>query len=133
MMKDKTKQYRLMAKEYYNVFKNQDGLTHITGGTMPFRPPESGDWWGEWCYLNNNTLTIYREDDDRWLYEIDLDRVPDSAAVLDWIAQVSAKYWCTPERMGYLVQALDDILELQQNYCGWGLQRRGNKLDCLDG
>ena len=57
-------------------------------------------------------------------YEIPLDKMPDSAAVLDLIAQVAQKEWVTPRIVGDLVLLLDAVLGLQGNYCG-GASRPG--------
>lgn len=53
-------------------------------------------------------------------YFVDLDRCRTPAEVLDHIAQVSAKTWCTPIVRSGLVVALDDVLLLQANLCGDG-------------
>ena len=52
------------------------------------------------------------------VYEVSLERMPDAASVLDWIAQVSRKAWATPAVVGDLVRLLDALLHLQANYCG---------------
>ncbi len=75
-------------------------------------PPHQGDRWGRWTYWQNRTLN---HDGG---YQVDLDRCKSAAAVLDWIAQVSAKTWCTREDAGALVEALDACLDLQGTLCG---------------
>jgi hypothetical protein len=57
-------------------------------------------------------------------YEIDLDRCASSAQVLDWISQVSKKTWATSELIGDLVLKLDEVLNLQRNICGWGVDHK---------
>ena len=57
-------------------------------------------------------------------YEIPFDKMSDSAAVLDWIAQVAQKTWATPRIVGDMVLLLDAVLDLQGNYCG-GCSRIG--------
>lgn len=52
------------------------------------------------------------------LYKIDLVRCNTSAAILDIIIQMSRKMWMTREDVGHLVEALDDLLNLQANFCG---------------
>ncbi len=56
-------------------------------------------------------------------YEVDLDRCTTSAEVLDWICQVAKKSWGSPEVVGELVQALDDILHPQETLCTDGRER----------
>lgn len=51
-------------------------------------------------------------------YDVGLDRMPDAAAVLDWIAQVRQKTWATPRVIGDLVILLDEVLGIQGNYSG---------------
>ena len=46
-----------------------------------------------------------------------------SAAVLDWIAQISQKAWATPKVVGDLVRLLDALLDLQANYCSSGSEQ----------
>ena len=60
-------------------------------------------------------------------YEVPLDKMPDSAAVLDLIAQVAQKPWVTPHILGDLVLLVDAVLGLQDNYCG-GTSRPGGPL-----
>ena len=57
-------------------------------------------------------------------YEVDLEELEGSAAVLDWIVQVSKKTWPTPAVVGELVRSIDQVLDLQANYCGQGIERR---------
>ena len=73
--------------------------------------------WGPWRYKPSTlVLTCDR-------YEVDLERIPSSAAVLDWIAQVSRKQWADAETVAGLVHALDDCLHLQANYCSFGAEK----------
>jgi hypothetical protein len=57
----------------------------------------------------------------RRVYEIDLEKVTDAAAMLDWVMQIATKIWATPEDLGYLVQAFKEIFHPQQNFCGFAL------------
>ena len=57
-------------------------------------------------------------------YEVDLEEMESSAAVLDWIVQVSNKTWATPVVVGELVRSIDRVLDLQANYCSQGIERR---------
>lgn len=43
----------------------------------------------------------------------------DSASVLDWIAQLNEKTWVSPDDIGNLVKAIDDIFDLH-SFCGMG-------------
>lgn len=85
------------------------------------RPMTKRLTWGPWA-LQTSNLTLVCQD-----YEVDLERVTSGAEALDWIAQVAGKTWSTPDTIGYLVLALDDLLELQENLCGGGLNRTLDK------
>ena len=70
--------------------------------------------WGPWEY-DPETLVLWckgiENADEYW---IELERCNTPGEVLDWIAQIKGKRWGA-ECVGYLVQALDDILHLQAN------------------
>ena len=56
-------------------------------------------------------------------YRIKLETMASSAAVLDWIAQVSTKSWASYKMLGEMVRLLDAILSLQGNYCSFQHER----------
>ena len=49
-------------------------------------------------------------------YNVNLNRMADAEAVLDWIVQVSQKAWATRRVTADLVFALNAILHIQSNY-----------------
>ena len=51
------------------------------------------------------------------VYEVDLERMPDARAVLNWISQVQKKTWATPKVVGDLVCLLDALLDFQGCIC----------------
>ena len=57
-------------------------------------------------------------------YEVDLEDMDCSAAVLDWIVQVSKKSWADRALVGELVESIDEILDLQGTYCSDGIEQR---------
>ena len=68
--------------------------------------------WGDWVYDKElMTLTNMKYD-----YEIDLEEVSDSAAILDWIFQVFNKGW-EPLTVYHLLEAFQDLLNPQGHYC----------------
>lgn len=73
--------------------------------------------WGRWSYQPGNRVLFFKNDGGQW-YEVDLDRIHDAASALDWIVQVNGKSYIGKEDVGYLVEALDDLLALQSNCCG---------------
>jgi hypothetical protein len=82
--------------------------------------------WGHWA-LDPKNLTLTHTAEG---YEIDLERVRTSAAILDWIFQLQHKAWADAGTMHDLLRAFDDILAPQANYCSWEEDKRadGGKL-----
>jgi hypothetical protein len=76
--------------------------------------------WGTWEYRPANLTLIETESG----YDVDLEQCNDSAGMLDWIFQVASKPWATPEKIGHLVQALNDLLRPQATICSFGKDRK---------
>ncbi len=57
-------------------------------------------------------------------YEIDLEDCGSSAQMLDWIFQICSKAWATPQDLGDLVQALNDLLRPQATICSFGTDKK---------
>lgn len=76
--------------------------------------------YGPWRFKTSNWTLALRHD----RYYIDLEECRTSAEVLDWIAQVAGKTWATPQMVGWLVKALDDIFNLQACLCSHGKSKR---------
>jgi hypothetical protein len=85
---------------------------------------EDGHAWGRWRYqFSNLTLNLMKE--DKLIYGVDLERCNDSAQILNWIVQVAEKAFVTPEDIGYLVLALNDLSHrLQSKVCGTGKNKK---------
>ena len=64
-------------------------------------------------------------------YDVDLNRMADAEAVLDWIVQVSQKGWATRSAIADLVLALDAILDIQGNYVTGSGPEYGRRVDPL--
>lgn len=91
----------------------------------PFPKLRHGQKWGNWT-LDLRLLTLnYSEGKGRG-YEIDLEDMTDSAPMLDWIMQMSAKPWMTPEQLGHLVRALDEVFHPQAYICSFGANHEIN-------
>ncbi len=71
--------------------------------------------WGNWVF-NSENLTLTNKAQD---YEIDLEKIHSSAAILYWIFQVLGKKWGDQETLHDLLLAFDEILEPQSNYCSF--------------
>lgn len=75
--------------------------------------------WGPWIYDPELNVIFH---DSKWRsYHIDLDRMPDSAAVLDWIFQVTNKRWVSISDAGHLIEALRDTINPQATLCPFGM------------
>jgi hypothetical protein len=92
----------------------------------PFDYPKDGHKWGHWAFdAKSRSLTITTVNQFNVAipqYTIPLDSMNDSASVLDWIAQLNEKTWVSPEDIGNLVKAIDDIFGLH-SFCGMGKNR----------
>jgi hypothetical protein len=52
-------------------------------------------------------------------YEVDLERVRDSAALADWIFQINGKIWATARVMKDLLEAVDSVFHPQATLCSF--------------
>ena len=77
--------------------------------------------WGNWIYRPSTHTLEYRDGPRR--YEIDLESCTQSSEVLDWVAQITQKRWSSSKDIGDFVQALNELLALQKNYCPGGEPR----------
>jgi hypothetical protein len=82
--------------------------------------------WGNWVF-NPKHLTLTHSPED---YEIDLETIHSSAAILDWIFQIQRKVWATAQTLHDLLRAFRDILDPQANYCSFeqDIRSDGGKL-----
>lgn len=72
--------------------------------------------WGPWRYDPKTLCLTWKDRFSAMEYEVDLERCTTAGDILDWVGQINRKKkWGTPEVLGYLVQALDDLLHLQSN------------------
>lgn len=83
--------------------------------------------YGPWEFDSEN-LTLTHEG-----YEIDLETIDSPAEMLDWISQLAQKSWITPDALGHLVLAFEDIFSPQANLCGSGVPKTINATELLRG
>lgn len=91
-----------------------------------------GRRWGSWTFDTERLVLVHGaepvmrgRDDDEYVaflgnYEIDVERIHQSAQVLDWILQIRGKTWASSVVMRDLIEAFDDIFALQANLCSFG-------------
>lgn len=82
---------------------------------------EQGHRWGRWEY-SKDTLEVIYHSPDGWQYGVDLERSNTSAQILDWIIQIAQKAWATPEDIGNLVRAFDELTEYDLQALIYGSQ-----------
>jgi hypothetical protein len=88
-----------------------------------------GRRWGNWHLDTERLCLVFKS--DRWNYEVDIERIGSSAAMLDWIFQVRQKGWADAKTMYDLLNALRDIFDPQQSLCSWGQDKRINATEFL--
>lgn len=88
-------------------------------------PKEPAENRHPWVYVPNQKIIDFRGivNDMEIPYYIELERCGTSAQVLDWIVQISKKTWADDKCVANLVRILDDVLDLQANYCSFGVER----------
>jgi hypothetical protein len=74
--------------------------------------------WGRWILDMQDYSLSLREDESFSYYCIPLSLCNSSAEILDWIVQVQEKTWTFQRDVGDLAEALNDLLDLQRNFCG---------------
>jgi hypothetical protein len=75
-----------------------------------------GTSWGTWRLVASNLTLQYKDG----AYEIDLEKITNSAQMLDWIFQIREKVWATPAVMTDLLSAFEALFSPQANLCGGG-------------
>jgi len=78
--------------------------------------------WGRWILdAESQSLCLADEVSLRFCH-IPLSMCNSSAEILDWIAKIQEKTWANSQDVGDLVEALNDLLDLQRNFCGAGIE-----------
>jgi len=97
-----------------------------------YAPPElfHGRRWGSWTLDTERWCLVFEAhplwrdtESSKYLgyfghYEVDLERIHDSAALADWIFQIREKAWATSRVLRDLLNALDDVIDVQASLCG---------------
>ena len=92
----------------------------------PPRKPRHHEGWGNWR-LDAERLCLEYVPKGIWRYEIDLERIHDSASLLDWIFQVhghSFHLQWPSDVMHDLLDALNAIFHPQANLCSFGIGKQ---------
>jgi hypothetical protein len=98
-----------------------------------------GRHWGSWtldaerfCLVFDARPMWRGRGRDRYLrylghYEIDLELIWNSAALLDWIFQIRGKGWATSSVQRDLLNAFHDVLDPQASLCSGAIGGAGGK------
>jgi hypothetical protein len=115
--------YRERLEKAWADFKNgRDCISVQEFADFQSPIPKDGDTWGGWQYDAKVRVLTYISED----YEIDLEQCTTSAETLDRIFQIAGKVWGTPQVLGDLVQAIQDLLRPQATLCSFGVDRKFN-------
>ena len=90
----------------------------------------NGQKWGNWIFDEAQMCLTYQN--GQLQYYVPLRTCTDSPHILDWIAQLAEKTWCTPDDLGNLVKALDELLRLH-SVCGEGVDRSFDPVRAIAG
>jgi hypothetical protein len=128
------RQYREYADGLYAKARADNGLMSLAD-FPDVEPLKDGDCWGPWRFQRSDLTLQYDPQDRHWWYEIDLERMTNSAAMLDVIFQISNKResCCSTEDIGHLISALNDLLNPQANICSFGTNATLDATKYLDG
>jgi len=90
------------------VNENQDRFNKITwGNAAEFSGPRKSRMVSGAVKFDPARVTIEIKHEFS-IYEIDVERIRDSAEALDWILQIAMKRWATPEILHDLVHVIDE-------------------------
>jgi len=74
--------------------------------------------WGRWTFDTESLSLITKTNNSGKLYYIPLTKCNSSAEILDWIGKLHEKKWTSNKDIGDLVEALNDLINFQINFCG---------------
>lgn len=84
--------------------------------------------WGNWS-LNPRELVLQIQRIGGDMYLIPLVKCNSSEEILDWISRFRQKPWATIRDLSDLIDALDDLLGLEENFCGSGIDWTDGQAD----
>lgn len=80
---------------------------------------------GVWEYRPKQMSIFHHE----FSYWISVERLTNSAEILDWLAQIRGKTWADSKAIGDLLEMINTLIPLQQYVCGNGV---GKKIDPVE-
>lgn len=100
--------------EHAHDKRHEKGFANVSRAEVPY--PIDGDRWGKWEF-DAESLVLKDRENGRNEYEVDLESITSSAAMLECIFQVDIKTWLSREDIGNLIEALDNLLDPRVNLC----------------
>ena len=97
-----------------------------------------GRRWGQWVLDTERLCLVYRGEPSEvggkssgvptyvaYLghYEVDIELIRQSSVMLDWIFQINGKGWATARVIKDLINAFDDIFQVQESLCSFGTNK----------
>ena len=110
-----------MTRQEYIRARMKEAFRSIGEYAKMAMEPMTRRQWGRWTFRPENWTLELRDNAGGFkLYEVDLENCTDSARILDWFTQVGEMSDITPENFFNLFLAMNDLIRLQANLCGFG-------------
>ena len=94
-----------------------EGMDTFLAGDEPLDMDTDHDF-GVWRYYAQYRTLVTRA--GGYNYEIDLEKIHNSATMLDWIFQIHNKEWEVPAVVPDLVRAFQELINPQARLCSFG-------------
>jgi hypothetical protein len=85
--------------------------------------------WGNWGLDPEGLVLGIQGSLEGEMYLIPLVKCNSSEEILDWIIRFRQKPWASGQDLCDLIAALDDILDLEENFCGSGIDWTDGHVD----
>ena len=95
-----------------NIFRNGEKMKTYPQTEKEKTPLQ----WGRWEFDEENMALVTRYCSGKKGYSLPLVLCNSSAEILDWITSIHKKSWARNKDIGDLVEALDDLLGLRENF-----------------
>lgn len=111
-----TSNYRVKVKAAFDSVGKETPFGRIYTGDdlvkVEVPRPQHGDTWGNWTFDQKRLVLEFKNPNNGWWYEVDLERIPSPADLWAWLMAFTHKTTRlrSPSDIGDLVEALDDVL-----------------------
>ena len=87
--------------------------------------------WGDW-YFEPDRLELFLDRGGCVEYSIDLEMCTTSGEVLNQLVEIAGKNWTSSADVAGLLAALNDLLQLQRNFCPGGTEKHLDRVRLLE-